>query len=143
MNSIQHQAAAWWRLLLFGAGVSLVLFACTLGPDAASDSEAEDQRPNIVFILADDLGYSDISPYGSEIETPHLQRLAEGGMRFTQMHNTSKCFPSRAELLTGVYAQQSHMHDGPGHFENSVLLGEVLKRAGYRTLFVRSFTPAE
>ena len=94
MNSVQHQAAAWWRLLLFGTGVSLVLFACTLGPDAASDSEAEDQRPNIVFILADDLGYSDISPYGSEIETPHLRRLAEGGMRFTQMHNTSKCFLS-------------------------------------------------
>ena len=136
MNSIQHQAAAWWRLLLFGAGVSLVLFACTLGPDATSDPEAEDQRPNIVFILADDLGYSDISPYGSEIETPHLQRLAEGGMRFTQMHNTSKCFPSRAELLTGVYAQQSHMHDQAGEFENTVMLGEVLGQAGYRSIFV-------
>jgi arylsulfatase len=90
-----------------------------------------------VFILADDLGYSDISPYGAvEIETPHLQRLADRGMRLTQMHNTSKCFTSRAELLTGIYAQQSHMHDTDGAFEHSVMLGEVLKQVGYRTLFV-------
>jgi len=112
-------------------GASLLLMpACTSG------LEDEPRRPNIVVILADDLGYSDVSPYGAKIETPHLQRLAEGGMRFTQMHNTSKCFPSRAELLTGVYAQQSHMHDEDGAFENSVMLGSVLKEIGYRTLFV-------
>ena len=108
----------------------LLTSACTSGP------EADAERPNVVFILADDLGYSDISPYGSEIETPTLQRLADGGMRFTLMHNTSKCFPSRAELLTGTYAQQSHMHDTDGAFENAVMLGEVLGESGYRTIFV-------
>jgi len=115
--------------IVVGAGL-LLMSACSSG------GEDEPRRPNVVLILADDLGYSDISPYGSEIETPHLQRLVEGGMRFTLMHNTSKCFPSRAELLTGTYAQQSHMHDSPGAFENSVMLGEVLDRVGYRTLYV-------
>lgn len=132
MKSAQQRAPTWHWLLLFVTGAVLLLPACTSDTGATTDR----QRPNIVLILADDLGYSDISPYGSEIETPHLQRLAEGGMRFTLMHNTSKCFPSRAELLTGTYAQQSHMHDEPGTFENSVMAGEVLSRAGYRTLFV-------
>lgn len=93
-------------------------------------------RPNIVVILADDLGYSDIGSYGSEIQTPNLDRLADNGIRFTQMHNTSKCFPSRATLLTGLYAPQVGMNESPAGFERSVLFGEVLKRAGYRTLFV-------
>lgn len=102
-----------------------------------SCSTAEDQsKPNIVVILADDLGYSDIGAYGSGIATPHLDRLAEQGIRFTQMHNTSKCFPSRAVLLTGLYAQQADMHDRPEVFHNAVMVGEVLKSAGYRTLFV-------
>jgi len=67
-------------------------------------AEPVDQRPNIIFILVDDMGYSDIGCYGGEIKTPNLDRLAARGMRFTQMHNTSKCYPSRACLLTGVYA---------------------------------------
>ena len=136
MKPIQHQVTAWGSLLLFAASVGLLVPACSSNPGDPSDARADDQRPNIIVILADDLGYSDISPYGSEIETPHLQRLADGGMRFTLMHNTSKCFPSRAELLTGVYAQQSHMHDQPGEFENTVMLGEVLGQAGYRSIFV-------
>jgi len=119
-------------LLGLAAAVGLILAACSADPGAT-----EPERPNVVLVLADDLGYSDISPYGAaRIETPHLQRLAEGGMRFTQMHNTSKCFPSRAELLTGIYAQQSHMHDRDGAFENAVMIGEVLKQVGYRTLYV-------
>lgn len=123
----------------FGSTVLLVLISVGLvwaACDSEDDAQADRERPNIVFILADDLGYSDISPYGAEVETPHLQRLAEDGMRFTQMFNTSKCFPSRAELLTGTYAQQSGMHDEPGSFANAVMLGEVLGQAGYRTLFV-------
>jgi arylsulfatase len=115
---------------LVSAGLALA--ACGL----ETESQLEPERPNIVFILADDLGYSDISPYGSEIETPHLQRMAEEGMRFTLMHNTSKCFPSRAELLTGTYAQQASMHDNPGRFENSVMVGEVLQQVGYRTIYI-------
>lgn len=96
-----------WRTFWHLVCLSILLF----GLSEAHAQDSSPRRPNIVFILADDLGYSDVSPYGAEIETPHLQRLADEGMRFTQMHNTSKCFPSRAELLTGVYAQQSHMHD--------------------------------
>jgi len=129
---MSNRSNPWWGLLLFAAGASLLVSACADDSGTASDSE----RPNVVLILADDMGYSDISPYGSEVETPTLQRLAEGGMRFTLMHNTSKCFPSRAELLTGTYAQQSHMHDRDGAFENAVMLGEVLGEVGYRTIFV-------
>ncbi|MCW9712731.1 arylsulfatase [Aliifodinibius salicampi] len=89
-----------------------------------------------MFILADDLGYSDIGAYGSEIETPNLDRLAGNGIRFTQMHNTSKCFPSRAVLLTGQYAQQVGMGESPGGFEQAVMFGEVLSRSEYTTIFV-------
>ncbi|MBK1879718.1 arylsulfatase [Pelagicoccus mobilis] len=91
-------------------------------------------KPNIIFILVDDMGYSDIGCYGGEVATPHLDSLAENGLRFTQMHNTSKCFPTRACLLTGLYAQQNGMHAKYKRFTNSVTLGEVLKGAGYRTL---------
>src|SRR5947209_7345242 len=63
-------------------------------------------RPNIVIILADDLGYSDLGCYGGEIRTPHLDGLAAGGLRFTQFSNTARCWPSRAAVLTGYYAQQ-------------------------------------
>ncbi len=127
----------------FGRLVLFVLLLLVAGPDvivSAAPEEGTDgkeaRRPNIVIFLADDLGFSDLGAYGSEIDTPHLDRLARNGMRFTSMHNTSKCFPSRACLLTGVYAQQAGMNDNPGSFEDSVLFGEVLKRAGYRTLFV-------
>ena len=92
--------------------------------------------PNIVIILADDLGYSDIGAYGSEIHTPYLDQLAQDGIRFTQMHNTSKCFPSRAVLLTGLYAQQVNMDEKPIDIHHAVMSGQVMKNAGYRTLFV-------
>ncbi len=102
------------------------------GPGFAQSSE----RPNIVIVLADDLGYSDIGAYGSEIDTPNLDRLAKNGMRFTSMHNTSKCFPSRASLLTGVYAPQAEMNSSPDDFSDDVVsFGHVLKQAGYRTLY--------
>ncbi|MDA2927787.1 arylsulfatase [Acidobacteria bacterium AH-259-G07] len=91
-------------------------------------------KPNILLILADDLGWSDIGAYGGEVSTPNLDRLAAEGIRFTQFHNTAKCFPSRASMLTGLYAQQCGMNDKPGSFKNSVTLGEVLRAAGYRTL---------
>src|SRR5262249_11243118 len=67
---------------------------------------AAPSRPNILFILADDLGYSDLGCYGGEIATPNLDKLAAGGLRFTQFYNTARCWPSRAALLTGYYAQQ-------------------------------------
>lgn len=93
-----------------------------------------DERPNIIFILVDDMGWSDLGCYGSEIDTPNIDRMAEEGVRYTQMYNTAKCFPSRACLLTGIYAQQSGMGDNFGYLQNSVTLGEVLRDAGYRTL---------
>ena len=80
------------------------------------------------------LAFSDVGCYGGEIATPNLDRLAAGGVRFTQMYNTSKCFPSRACLLTGAYAQQVGMARGPGKIQNAVTLAEVLRSAGYRTL---------
>ena len=69
----------------------------------AADVPKLPAKPNILIILVDDMGYSDIGCYGSEIKTPHIDRLAANGMKFTQMYNTSKCYPSRACLQTGVY----------------------------------------
>lgn len=92
--------------------------------------------PNIVLISVDDMGWSDLGCYGSEIHTPHIDRLAESGIRFTQFHNTSKCFPSRACLLTGVYAQQNgYARTFTGPLVNSLTLGEVMREAGYITLW--------
>ena len=62
--------------------------------------------PNVVIILADDLGFSDLGCYGGEIKTPVLDELAAGGLRYTQFYNTSRCWPSRAALMTGFYPQQ-------------------------------------
>ena len=81
------------------------------GCGLAQSSNELPTRPNILLILADDLGFSDIGCYGAEIHTPNLDRLAENGIRFRQMHNTSKCFPSRACLLTGCLCPA--MRHGP------------------------------
>jgi len=92
--------------------------------------------PNIILVSMDDLGWSDLGCYGSEVRTPHIDALAEGGMRFTQFHNTSKCFPSRACLLTGIYAQQNgYATSFNGPLIHAVTLGEVLREAGYLTLW--------
>ena len=107
-------------------GLLLGLLACN----------QERERPDIILISVDDMGWSDLGCYGSEVQTPHIDRLAFEGMRFTSFHNTSKCFPSRACLITGVYAQQcgySNAFNGP--LENAVTLGEVLREAGYITLW--------
>ncbi|MDQ3699734.1 MAG: sulfatase-like hydrolase/transferase, partial [Chloroflexota bacterium] len=107
-------------------------------------SETAAGRPNIVVILVDDMGYSDIGCYGSEIRTPHLDGLASGGLRLTQMYNGARCCPTRAALLTGLYAHQT----GIGHMVNDlgapayqgflndrcVTIAEALRPAGYRTI---------
>jgi len=103
----------------------------------------KDTRPNIVVILADDLGFSDIGCYGSEIHTPNIDYLAAHGIRYTRFYNTSRCCPTRASLLTGLYNQRAGIgnmtdtEDEPGYLghlaENSVTLAEVLKGAGYHT----------
>ncbi len=102
---------------------------------AAVNAAEEVKKPNILFILVDDMGWSDIGCYGGEVKTPHLNKLANEGMRFTGMHNTSKCFPSRACLVTGTYAQNCGMASGPGQIKNAVTLGDVLRTAGYTTLW--------
>lgn len=117
-------------------GLSILLFCLLLLSCSQSRKEERSQLPNIILISADDLGWSDIGCYGSEVQTPNLDRLGEGGMRFTRFHNTSKCFPSRACLLTGVYAQQCNYHRTHVHpIVHAVTLGEVLRTAGYRTLW--------
>jgi arylsulfatase A-like enzyme len=91
------------------------------------------EKPNILFILVDDMGWSDLGCYGSEIKTPTIDSLAASGLRFRQFYNTAKCNTSRACLLTGTYAQQCKMMS-PANIRNAVTLGEVLHTAGYRTL---------
>ena len=80
----------------------LALTALAFTPLLAS----EGKTPNLLLIMADDLGYSDLGCYGSEIQTPHLDAVAENGLRFTQFYNTARCWPTRSSLLTGFYAQQ-------------------------------------
>lgn len=97
-------------------------------------------KPNIVLILADDLGWSDVGCYGGEIPTPNIDALAKGGLRFTQFYNNAVCGPSRASLLTGLYAQRightgAHWNQ-PTDFHRSITLGEALQRAGYHTMMV-------
>ena len=95
-----------------------------------ASAEPDRSRPNIVLIMVDDMGYSDIGCYGGEVQTPHLDRLAEGGLRFTQFYNTAKCHTTRAELLTGNYAYSI----GDNNMEHGATFGEVLRPIGYRTL---------
>jgi arylsulfatase len=116
-----------------------------------SHATAADNRPNVVIILADDMGYSDIGCYGGEINTPHLDKLAEGGLRFTQFYNAARCCPTRASLLTGLHPHQAGIGwmtsspENPGDMDqgefgyrgfmnrNCVTIAEVLRDAGYST----------
>ena len=101
------------------------------------------RRPNILLIVADDLGYSDLGCYGGEINTPNLDRLASSGVRFTQLYTTARCCPSRASILTGQYPHKvgvGHMVQdlgSPGYngrlSESAATIAEVLKAAEYRT----------
>ena len=126
-----------FRLVLLAGALSLVAAPATGQPASG--------RPNVVIILVEDRGWSDIGPYGSELSTPHLDALAAGGVRFTQFYVTPRCSPSRASLLTGLYPHQA----GMGHLDNiiregssgttgrlndrSVTIAEVLREAGYFT----------
>lgn len=116
--------------------------AWCLAPETRAAVSVAD-RPNIVLIMADDMGYSDIGCYGGEIETPNLDRLASGGLRFTQFYNNAKCAPTRASLLTGLYAQQMGVHDGPVPMQGGVTIAEVLRAAGYRTLMAGKWHAAQ
>jgi len=121
--------------------VLLLLFAGATLADAR-----QPDRPNIVLILADDLGFSDLGCYGSEIATPNLDRLASHGLRFRQFYNAARCCPTRAALLTGLYPHQAgvgHMLEGwrqPGYTDglndHCATIAQVLRPEGYRTYHV-------
>ncbi|MGA2771541.1 MAG: arylsulfatase [Bryobacteraceae bacterium] len=122
-----------------------VKFAAAGLVDAGRSFSAPPRRPNIIVMLADDMGFSDLACYGSEIRTPHIDSLAQSGVRFTHFRNTARCCPSRSSLLTGLYAHQT----GIGHMANPrpglpgyqgdlnrscVTIAQVLKGAGYQTM---------
>lgn len=130
-------ALAATAALALGRGLSL--HAAEPQPQLARPA-----RPNIVVILADDMGYSDIGCYGGEVRTPNLDRLAAGGIRFTQCYNMARCCPSRTCLLTGLYPHEAGVgnmvrdHNLPAYRgflnERCVTIAEVLKQSGYVTL---------
>ena len=117
----------------------LFLLGAVCGPMLLA---APDAKPNVLIILADDLGYSDLGCYGGEIATPNLDALAQGGLRFTQFYNTARCWPSRAAVMTGYYAQQVRRDIVPGIASGggnrgvrpswAPLMTEFLRPAGYR-----------
>ena len=100
-------------------------------------------KPNVVLILNDDMGFSDIGCYGGEVETPHLDRLAANGLRFSQFYNTARCSPSRASMLTGLHPHQTGVgiltyDSGPEGYagnlnQRCVTIPQALKSSGYRT----------
>lgn len=125
-------------------GVALFLLAAVfLAAPLATAKDAPAKRPNIILIMGDDMGYSDLGCYGGEINTPVLDGLAAKGVRFTQFYNTARCCPTRASLLTGLYPHQA----GVGHMMSDrgvdgyrgdlnrkcVTIAEALKPAGYAT----------
>ena len=133
------------RLMLVVGFVSAGLLGrATAGEKDQERERAQAARPNIVLIMSDDMGYSDLGCYGgAEHQTPNLDALAAGGVRFTQFYNTARCCPTRASFLTGLYPHQAgigHMMKDQGHDgyrgvlnRNSRTIAEVLRPAGYRT----------
>ncbi len=141
----------YWRLLssLFGLIAAVLLTRSNLNDQyseisATSPEQVEKGlRPNIILILVDDMGYSDLSCLGSEIATPNIDKLASGGLLMTQFYNAARCCPTRASLLTGLYPHQAGMGHQNKDFgipsysgrinNNAVTIAQVLKSAGYRT----------
>ncbi|QDV53299.1 Arylsulfatase [Gimesia fumaroli] len=129
---------------------SSVFLLCVMFVAGQSAPAAAAERPNIILILADDLGYSDLGCYGGEIQTPHIDSLAAGGVRFTQLYNSARCCPTRASLMTGLYPSQAGIGDfttprpnkkrGPGYLgrlnNRCATMAEVLKPAGYGCYYV-------
>ncbi len=123
---------------------------CLILMATLSLSVCANNKPNIILILADDLGYSDLGCYGGEMNTLNIDSLAAGGVRFTQLYNSARCCPSRASLMTGLYPTQAGIGDfttrnpsptrGPGYLgrlnDKCATIAEVLKPAGYANYYV-------
>src|SRR6476660_6838055 len=117
---------------------------CVFCVSSFTSTAASATRPNVVVLLVDDMGFSDIGCYGSEIPTPNLDRLASNGLRFTQFYNTGRCCPTRASLLTGLYSHEAgvgHMTQDRGEDgyrgdlnQRCVTITDVMRGAGYRTM---------
>ena len=133
------------QLFSFALITGFVSLACQ---ETREEPASKNRPPNIVLIMADDMGFSDIGCYGSEISTPNLDNLASQGVRFTRFYNAARCCPTRASLLTGLYPHQVGMgrmvsrpdqnkSQGPyqGYLrkDSCLTLAEALKPAGYRT----------
>jgi len=139
MSSCSYTRRDFIKAMGFGVA-ALAAPGCSSSPQLSAKNY---RRPNIVLIMADDMGYSDIGCYGGEINTPNLNGLAAKGLRFTQFYNTARCCPTRAALMTGLYQHQAgvgHMMGDYGYDayrgdlnNNCVTIAEVLKQAGYST----------
>lgn len=130
MNNLKRLGGIWLTLNF------LVIVGC--------DKQTESfEKPNIIVILADDMGYSDIGCFGGEISTPNIDNLAANGVRFTQFYNAARCCPTRASLMTGIYPHEcgigdmTHNTAGPGYLgylnDSCTTIPEVLSKAGYST----------
>ncbi len=142
MNTEQRLPKSQRRLCRTPAVVGVLGLAMLVVQGIRPAFTAESNRPpNVVVILADDMGYSDPGCYGGEIQTPNLDRLAEHGLRFTQCYNSGRCWPSRAAIMTGYYAQQVRRDTVPGVPKSggqgvrpawAALLPELLRSKDYR-----------
>ena len=122
--------------------MSMLAAVLSCGAVVQADSSGATERPNVILIMADDMGFCDLGCYGGEIRTPHLDALAKDGLRFTQFYNTARCCPTRASLLTGLYSHQAGMGCMVGDYglpayqgslnKQCVTIAEVLKQGGYQ-----------
>ncbi|MCF0070624.1 arylsulfatase [Dyadobacter sp. CY261] len=130
-----NKKASFWASLIWALAVIALVPASAQRPS---------DKPNIVLILGDDMGFSDLGSFGSEINTPNLDRLAGEGLRITQFYNSGRCCPSRAALLTGLYPHQAGIGDmvqdkgSPAYqgylSKNSATIAQLLKTGGYNTI---------
>ena len=132
---------------------TLPIATLAFSASVCSAQNSKESKPNILVILADDMGFSDLGCYGSEIHTPNLDKLAAEGLRFTHFYNTSRSCPTRASLLTGLYQHQAGIgrmtfdDNQPGYrgtmTHNGVTIAEALKENGYQTAWVGKWHIAE
>ncbi len=143
-NNIANLKQELFAVIKFRLFLLASLFMILFVSSSASQKSKSSKKPNIILILVDDLGYSDLGCYGSEINTPNLDKMAANGLRYTNFYNTARCCPTRASLLTGLYAHQTGLgwmtsqdqgFDGyRGQLNNNcVTIAEVLKTSGYST----------